>query len=129
MFLALLEQETIALEEDHTDFVLDFISGAYDESEYHMIKEEFNLDDDEYESILEMVRHVSSTGAVSKTQNRAVRKIRAGMTTGMTAQQRRMRAMKAARTKARNPAILRRAMKKRAKAMNKRHVMGIRSGT
>jgi hypothetical protein len=129
MFLELIEQEMQLIEEQLADSVIDFILECYDEEEYPLIKEEFSLDGEEYEAVMEMVRQVSSTGAVTKTQKRAVRKIRAGMTTGMTAQERRQRAMKAARTRKKNPAIVKRALKKRQKAMNRRKVMGIKAGT
>jgi hypothetical protein len=129
MFLELMEQEIDILEEQENEAFLDFLQDAYDVSELSALKEDFDLTDDEFESISEaFVRRVSG-GTIKKVQNRTIRKMRATQTTGMSKAALKMRARKAARARRANPGIVRRALRKRMKSMRKRKQLGIRSGT
>jgi hypothetical protein len=129
MFLELMEQEINILEEQENEAFLNFLQDAYGADELNALKEDFNLTDEEFESISEaFVRRVSG-GTIKKVQNRTIRKMRATQTTGMSKAALKMRARKAARARRANPGIVRRALRKRMKSMRKRKQLGIRSGT
>lgn len=135
MFLQLMESETVTLVESEETEVLEFVVNAYGDGmessiDYVALKEELSLDDDDITELQEaFVRRVSSTGQVKKVQNKTIRKVRASMTTGMTHSQLKMRARKAALARKRNPSGVRKALRKRAKAMIRRKRLGIRSNT
>lgn len=135
MFLELLESELIDISESEEMEVLEFVVNAYGDGleesiDYDALKEEIGLDDEELEEIREVfVRRVSSTGAIKKIQPKTIRKIRATATTGMSLSQRKLRAKKAALSRRRNPGSVRKAIRKRGKAMMRRKQMGIKSGT
>lgn len=107
----------------------DILEETYgdDEITADMLKEDFDLTDEEAEEVMEnMVRRVSADGSVKKMKSAAVRKRRAGITTGLSTAQRKMIGRKAARTRKRNPSIVRKANKKRRRALNKRKKLGIK---
>jgi hypothetical protein len=135
MFLELLESELVEISESEEIEVLEFIINAYGDGleesiDYKALKEEMDLDEEEVEELKEaFVRRVSSTGAIKKIKNKTIRKIRATATTGMSLSQRKMRARKSALSRKRNPSGVRKAIRKRSKAMMRRKRMGIKSGT
>lgn len=135
MFLDLLESEMIELSESEEMEILEFVVNAYGDGleesiDYVALKEEMGLDDDEVEEIREaFVRRVSATGEIKKIQPKVIRKIRATATTGMSLTQRKLRARKSALARKRNPTGVRKAIRKRNRAMQKRKRLGIKSGT
>ena len=135
MFLELLESELVEISESEEIEVLEFIINAYGDGleesiDYKALKEEMDLDDEEVEELKEaFVRRVSSTGEIKKIKNKTIRKIRATATTGMSLSQRKMRARKSALARRRSPSGVRKAIRKRGKAMMRRKRMGIKSGT
>lgn len=117
-FEELLESEIETLEEH------DILS--YDEAEEYLfsLKEEFDITDEDVDSILEaLVKRVSSTGNVQKTRTRQQRSKRATRTTGMSRSQLKRRARKAAKTRSRTSQVG--AKRKRKKAMKIRRRMGL----
>ena len=122
-FLDLIEEEYEALSEVDEE-IMEWLRVAY-EGEHELMKEELALTDDEYQELTEaLVRRVSADGSVRKIKTRAVRQRQAGLTTGMNKSQRKLRARKAARTRKKNPAILKGALRKRKKALRRRKQMG-----
>ena len=102
-----------------------------DESELLELQEEMGYTDEEMDILKNTLeenlrRRVNSAGKVSKVRSRQVRSRRAVQTTGMSRSQLKRRARRAAITKKRNPAMMRKALKKRRKALRKRKSMGIR---
>lgn len=91
------------------------------EEEMLELQEELGIDQDEMEVITEaIIRSVDSTGNIKRNLSRDVRRRRATATTGVSTAERKRRARRAVMTKKRNPAILRKAMKKRNRALRKR---------
>lgn len=135
MFLQLLESELAQISELEALEALEYVINAYGDGleesiDYDALKEEIGLDDDEVSELKEaFVRRVSSTGEIKKIQNKTVRKIRASATTGMTRTQLKMRARKSALARKRNPSGVRKAIRKRNKAMIRRKRLGIKSGS
>lgn len=82
------------------------------------INEEMQLDEF-------IVKHVSSRGEVTKTKDRKTRELRATQTTGLSKSTRRQIARRAQKTKRANPGDVKRAVKKRRKAMRKREALGL----
>lgn len=123
-FIELLEREYDALDES-TEYVLEFLRDSSTDDEYAaIITEAFGeLDEDLMEALVKRVR---SDGTVRKTLNRAIRKRRASLTTGMSKANLRIRGRKAARTRKRSPGTVRKALRKRRKAMRRRKQMGIK---
>lgn len=72
-----------------------------------------------------LVKHVSYRGDVSKTRTLKQRRRSASRTTGLSRAQLKRRARKAAKTRKRNPAAQKKAVKKRKKAMKKRKQRGL----
>ena len=125
MFLDMLEESYTHLEATDEE-VMEWVADAYD-GEHEMIQEELGLTDEERDEVMEsMVRRVSSDGTVVKVKNATLRKIHAARTTGMSKAALRMRAKKASKTKRQNPAKMKKALKKRMKAMKRRSQMGIK---
>lgn len=125
MFLDMLEESYTQLEATDEE-VMEWVADAYD-GEHEMIQEELGLTDEERDEVMEsMVRRVSSDGTVVKVKNATLRKIHAARTTGMSKAALRMRAKKASKTKRQNPAKMKKALKKRMKAMKRRSQMGIK---
>ena len=125
MFLDMLEESYTQLEATDEE-VMGWVADAYD-GEHEMIQEELGLTDEERDEVMEsMVRRVSSDGTVVKVKNATLRKIHAARTTGMSKAALRMRAKKASKTKRQNPAKMKKALKKRMKAMKRRSQMGIK---
>lgn len=80
----------------------------------------------ENESLSEvMVKHVSSSGQVTRTKDRKTRARNAFQTTGLSKSRRRQIARKAVKTKRANPSIQTRSLRKRKKALKKRKALGL----
>jgi hypothetical protein len=125
-FLDLLEQATEDLE-DLDEILEDFFFEGLDEEELNQIREEAGLTDEEYEEILEALRKtVSSSGKVRRIQSRNIRKRRATLTTGLSKIRLKLRARKGVRTKRRNPSSMRKAIKRRRRALRIRKQRGIK---
>lgn len=125
-FLDLLEREIEELD-DLDQIVEEFFFEGLDEEELNSIREEAGLTDEEYTEILEALRKtVSYSGKVRRVQSRAVRKRRATLTTGLSKIRLKLRARKAVRTKRRNPSAMRKAVKRRRRALRIRKQRGIR---
>ena len=119
----LLESEYTKVEET-IGHVLEFLESGSTSEEWEDFLTEALSDDG---LLLEaLVKRVSSDGSVRKTLNRAIRKRRSTLTTGMSKANLKLRARKAARTRKRSPGVVRKAIRKRRKAMRKRKQMGIR---
>lgn len=130
--------------ESHSDFfeeidsnIDDFVLESFDDDEILLIVDELGiqLDEDDFESISEedlaklneeLRRRVTSRGQVSRVKDRKTRSRRANQTTGISKSQRKKRARKAARTRKRNPGSVRKAIKKRNRALRKRSQMNIK---
>lgn len=116
---SLEEVELIQDEADEEDCNEAFLSLS--EEEMLELQEELGIDQDEMEAVTEaIIRSVDSTGSIKRNMSRDVRRRRATATTGISTAERKRRARRAAMTKKRNPAILRKAMKKRNRALRKR---------
>ena len=103
------------------EYVQDF-EGTLEE-----LAESLEIDVEYAESLCEQLKkRVSATGQVTRVKSRAVRSRRAGLTTGMSKTERQKRARKAAKTRRRNPGMVRKAVKKRRKALRRRSQMGIK---
>ncbi|QPI13942.1 prohead core protein [Serratia phage 4S] len=72
-----------------------------------------------------MVKHVSSSGQVTRTKDRKTRERNAMQTTGLSKARRRQIARKATKTKRANPSIQTRSLRKRKKALKKRAALGL----
>lgn len=72
-----------------------------------------------------MVKHVSSSGQVTRTKDRQTRARNATQTTGLSKARRRQIARKATKTKRANPSIQTRSLRKRKKALKKRAALGL----
>jgi len=118
------EQEELGTLED---YLYEFYLASCDESELDELKEELGLTDEEFKQHLDeaMTKHVSSKGKVTRTRSRKQRSRSATRTTGMSKSELRRRAKKAARTRRKNPASLKKAIRKRQKAMKRRRAMHI----
>lgn len=127
MFLELLNEEIEALslvEEQLVDFLLD---SCETEEDALVLKEEYELSDEEYSDLVEsIVKRVSSDGKIRKTLSRKIRSRRASATTGRSKSSLRMSARKAQRTKRKNPKGQRIAKRKTRKALRKRKQFGIK---
>lgn len=119
-----LSEGLVMLDESYID---DEALLSLNEEELFELREELNLSEEELDEILESTRRtVNSQGMVRKVKSRQMRSRRAVSTTGMSKTELKRRAKKAARTRKRNPSGLRKAMKKRNKAMRKRRMMNIK---
>ncbi|MDA3806858.1 MAG: prohead core protein [Thiomicrorhabdus sp.] len=126
MFLELLEQHDEMLDEDLEDTVLDLLADAYHD-DMSTMQEDLELSDEDYAVLSEaLTKHVSSTGKVTKTKSLKSRKRHASVTKGMSKSKLRQIARKGARTKKKNPGGMRKAMKKRKKALKRRKNMGMK---
>lgn len=129
-FIELMEDELASLDFDalpSEEMLCNEALLSLDDAELLEIQEELDISDDEMDEIMEATqRAVNSSGAVRRVKSRAARSRSAGQTTGLSKTERKRRAIKAARTKKRNPAGLRKAMKKRNKAIKKRKMMNIK---
>lgn len=123
-FIELLEAEYTQIDKQ-VDHVISFLKDSSTQEEFvELMNEAFGED---AEMIVEaLVKRVSSDGTVRKTLNRSIRKRRASLTTGMSKSALRIRGRKAARTRKRSAGTVRRAIKKRRKAMRKRKQFGIK---
>ena len=115
-----------------------FLIDSFDEDELETFIEELGLTDEEleeFESISdeelleELRRRVTARGNVTRIKSRQARARRATQTTGMSRTARRQRARRAARTRRRNPGDVRRAIRKRNRAMQKRRQMNVQRGS
>lgn len=89
-----------------------------------------SISDDDLSNLHEqMQRRVTSRGNVSRVKNKKTRSRRATSTTGMSKTALRKRARKSARTRKRKPGQVRKAIKKRNRALRKRKNMNIKSGS
>lgn len=122
-FNEILEREYNKLDES-TKHVLQFLKDSSTPEEFEALVDKIfdGHDKDIYES---MVKRVSSDGSIRKTRSTTTRKRRATMTTGMSRAELRLRGKKAARTRKRNPSGVRRAIRKRRRAMRKRKQYGL----
>lgn len=126
MFLELLEEETVALEEID-DYIIEFFLDSCDDGDYSSLQEVFDLTDEEMQELTEqIVKRVNSQGQIRKTLSRKIRSRRAALTTGISKSQLKIRGRKAARTKKRAPMIQRKALRKRRKALRKRKQFGLK---
>lgn len=75
-----------------------------------------------------IVKRVSSDGTIKRVKDRKTRQRQAFQTTGLSKSERRRIAKKAARTLRQRPGVVKKATKKRKRAMTKRASMGIRYG-
>lgn len=122
-FLDKLEEEYKSLDES-IENTIEWIVESGD----HQFLSEILLESGIDESIINeaLVKRVSSTGDVRKILNKAIRSRRASLTTGLSKAELKLRARKAARTRKRTPGVVRKAIRKRRKAMRKRKQMGIK---
>ena len=122
-FLDKLEEEYKSLDES-IENTIEWIVESGD----HQFLSEILLESGVDESIVNeaLVKRVSSTGDVRKILNKAIRSRRASLTTGLSKAELKLRARKAARTRKRTPGVVRKAIRKRRKAMRKRKQMGIK---
>jgi hypothetical protein len=119
-----INEETLITEEDELD---DWCLLSLDEEELASLREEFDFDEEEMSELLEATaRRVNSRGSVSRVRSKKSRQQNASRTTGMSRTERKRRAKKSARTRKKNPGTLRRAVKKRNKAMRRRKAMNIK---
>lgn len=72
-----------------------------------------------------IVKHVTSKGEVSKTQDRKTRARKAFQTTGLSKAKRRSIARKVVRSKKSNPSATARGTRKRKKAIKRRQALGL----
>jgi len=125
MFLELLEEAYTELDEID-DLVFEFFLNSCDGS-LDKLQEELELSDEDIEVIAEQLKkRVSAKGQVTRVKSREIRKRRAVQTTGMSRAELKRRARKTTRTKKRNPSSVKRAVRKRKKAMRRRKQMGIK---
>lgn len=128
-FLNLLEEklnevEYILYEHSVYDVIEDY---EFSNEEITEILESCELDDDEYEYVVEALqKSVNYTGDVRRRQSKKIRQRRAALTTGMSKLARKLRARKAAKTKRRDPSIKRKANRRRKKALRIRRQRGIK---
>lgn len=127
-FLNLLEselQEFELFEEEEVLLDMECLLDL-DEEEAEEIREELGLTVEEFEDLLESTtRRVSSSGQIKRIPNKKRRTQRARQTTGMSKTERKRRAVRAARTRKRNPGSVRKAVRKRKRAMRKRRSLNI----
>lgn len=125
-FDELLESELNLIEEEYDDVLLDFIEDAY-EGDLESLSEDLEITLEEATELYEqLVKRVSSRGAVTKTKTRSVRSRRATRTTGMSRAKLKRRARLAARTRRKSPGSIKKAVRKRNKALRRRKQMGIK---
>jgi hypothetical protein len=126
LFLERLEEEENQLDEQE-DIVVEFLLNEADQEDLDAIKLESGMADDEFDEMMESLRkRVTSKGKVTKVRDRKTRKRRATLSTGLSKASLRRRARKASKTKRRNPAIQRKALKRKKRADRKRKQMGLR---
>ena len=125
MFDELIEQE-LNLIEDETNTVFEsYALRAYEDDMETLAEDLGESVENATEFYEDMRRHVTSTGNITRSQSRSYRSRRATLTTHMSHSQLKLRARKAARTRKHNPSEMRRAIKKRKKAMKIRRRMGM----
>lgn len=127
MFLELLNEEMVALDEVD-EYLIDFILESCENlDDIRELQEDFDLTDDEVAELYEnLVKRVSADGKIRKTMSRKVRSRRATATTGLSKSELRLRARKAVRTKKRTPSTQRMALRRRRKAMRRRKQYGLK---
>lgn len=97
-----------------------------DEAELKELMEELDISQEEMDIIVENTRRaVNSAGNVRRIKTRKTRSRNAVATTGLSKTALKQRARRAARTRKKNPAGLRVALKRRKKAMRKRKMLKI----
>lgn len=131
-FLDILENENDILESfiEESSYVDEMAFMELTEEERIEILEELDIDPSELNDIVERIeeslkRRVSSKGQVSKVRSRDIRRRRATATTGMSRTQLKRRARRAAITRKRNPGAVRKAVRKRKRAMRRRKQLNI----
>lgn len=126
-FLELLEAEYTEID-TNIELVLNFLKENLDDSEYiDTLMEALGDDYDSQEALMEaLVKRVNSIGNVTKMLSKKIRTRRASLTTGMSKAKLKLRGRKAARTRKRSPGTVRKAIRKRRKAMRRRKAMGIK---
>jgi predicted HAD superfamily Cof-like phosphohydrolase len=128
-FLKLLEEtleatDNLLFEETVYNVIEEY---GFTDEEILEILESAELDDEEYDAVVEALqKSVKYTGDTRRRASRKVRQRRASLTTGMSKLARKLRARKAAKTKRKNPAIKRKANRRRRKAMRIRKQRGIK---
>jgi len=134
-FEDLIESHDV-LFDDIDSYIDDFILENIEDEELLEIIDELginleegdieSIDDDDFDRLQEELRRrVTARGDVSRVKSRKVRARRANQTTGISKSARRKRARKAARTRRRNPGTVRKAIKKRNRALRKRKQMNL----
>ena len=117
----LAEQMDVSDEMILEEYVDEF-EGTVDE-----LAEDLDIDvEDAMELLEQLKKRVDSKGNITRVKSKAIRTRRAGLTTGMSKAERQRRGRKAARTRKRNPGIVRKALKKRRKSLRRRKQMGIK---
>lgn len=129
-FFERLEEELDIIEEALADELADLLEDSFSEEDSpEMLMEMLGIDRESAEVLLENLRkRVSAKGQVRRLRSREYRRRHAQRTTGLSRHQRRLRARRAARTRRRNPTSVRKAIRKRKRAMRRRKMMGIKSG-
>ena len=123
-----IESSCIEEDEDFDEDDLDFILEM-DESELEELREELGYSDEDMEELISEAtrRRVSAKGEVRRVATRRTQRMRANRTSNMSPSQRRRAARGATLTRKRNPAAVRKAVRKRRRAMRRRRQMGIRN--
>lgn len=126
-FSELVEEQFEILVEDFEDELHDFIEENYDMDEVELLAEDFEISVDEATELMENIKkRVNAKGQVRKIRSREYRSRHAAMTTGMSKAKLKLRARRSAKARRKNPTGLRKALRKRAKAMKRRRMMGIK---
>jgi hypothetical protein len=124
-FNELVNESLEQLEYDDTYFD-EYVFELYSD-DINALSEDLQCPIEEAELFFEEVKkRVTSTGNVSRIRSAQYRQKRAALTTGLSKAARKIRAKKAARTRKRSPMSVKRAIRKRGKAMMRRKQMGIK---
>lgn len=125
-FEELLEAELNEVDDMCDEVLAEFVEDAYDNDPAELA-EDLEIPLEEAEELIEaLVKRVNSRGQVRKVQSRDVRKRRATRTTKMSRAKLKKRARQAAKTRRKSPGTVRKAVKRRNKALRRRRSMGIK---
>lgn len=126
-FDELIESELDVLDDECDEVLLDFIEENYDDGDMQSLSEDLDLTLEEATELYEqLVKRVSSRGAVTRVRTASQRRKKATRTTKMSRSALTRRGRKSAKTRRKSPGAVRKAVRKRSKAMRKRKSMGIR---
>lgn len=125
MFDELINQELDISEMETSDIFEGYLLEAY-EGDMESLAEDLGESLEEATEFFESIkRSVSSSGKITRRKSKAYRSRRATLTTGMSKSKLKQRARKAAKTKKRSPSSMKKAIKKRNKALKIRKRIGL----